>query len=102
MLARVVLKKESCGFWGVVGVYADKYLKTKKREKERMEKATIFMNIGVVVAWGDDELVYMAFIFGFFLMQENGRMEKQDLILKKRVFQNSDSLPSFHVTEPKQ
>lgn len=26
-------------------------------------------------------------------------MEKQDLILKKRVFQNSDSLLSFHGTE---
>lgn len=43
-------------------VAAEKNLKIMKREKERREKATIFVKIGVAVEWGDDELVDMAFI----------------------------------------
>lgn len=60
-------------------VYAEKYLNKKKREKERREKDTIFTNIGALVEWGDDELVFMAFIFQcvrvILLMQRNGRFD---------------------------
>lgn len=64
-------------------VNAEKYLNMKKREKERREKDTIFMNVGAgalaLVGWVDDELVFMAFIFEcawILSMQRNGRMRK--------------------------
>ena len=58
-------------------VYAEKHLNTTKREKDRSEKDTIFVKVERLVEWGDDELVFMDFIFEclwILLMQKNGRM----------------------------
>lgn len=57
-------------------MYAEKHLNTTKREKERREKDTIFVKVERLVEWGDDELVFMGFIFEcvwILLMQKNGR-----------------------------